>query len=129
MDGKKKAGVLMDKEQDPFGIKQHEAGAKLDLGKPKCAQILGMFARALWEVSKVGTVGACKYTMGGWQEVQDGSNRYDDAGMRHFLKRKMGCAIDNDTNLLHLSQEAWNALARLELYLRDQEKNSKWEPK
>jgi len=33
----------------------------------------------------------------------------------------MGQEVDADSKLLHLSQEAWNKLAELELYLREQE--------
>lgn len=106
-------------EHDPSGIPSHYPGAKLDAGKPKAAQILGMFAHALWEVARVGTFGAAKYSMGGWQHVEDGENRYADAGMRHFLKKWMGEEYDSDSELLHLSQEAWNSLAKLELHLRE----------
>ncbi len=106
-------------EKDPDGLRPNDQGAKLDEGKPKCGQILGMFSRALWEVSKVGTFGADKYTMGGWQHVKDGENRYADAGMRHFLKKHMGETTDADSELLHLSHEAWNSLAKLELFLRE----------
>lgn len=106
-------------ETDPTGLSAKDSGSKLDAGKPKCGQILGMFANALWEVSKIGTFGADKYTMGGWQHVEDGGNRYMNAGMRHFLKAHMGEDIDNDSELLHLSHEAWNSLAKLELFLRE----------
>ena len=109
-------------EKDPDGLQPGEAGAKLDHGKPKCAQILGMFARALWNISEIGTFGADKYSMGGWEHVEDGENRYADAGMRHFLIAKMGEEIDPDSEKLHLAHEAWNALAKLELYLRKMEK-------
>ena len=111
-------------EIDPKGLLPDMPGAKLDKGKPKAGQILGMFARALWEVAKVGTFGADKYSMGGWQHVEDGQNRYNDAGMRHWLKNAMGEKIDGDSELLHLSQEAWNSLAKLELYLREEEKRN-----
>ena len=106
-------------EKDPDGLQPGEAGAKLDHGKPMCAQILGMFARALWSVSEIGTSGAKKYKLGGWQYVSDGENRYADAGMRHFLKEKMGEEIDPDSKQLHLAHEAWNALAKLELMVQD----------
>ena len=105
-------------ETDPNGLQKNEPGAKLDAGKPKSAQVLGMFSSALTEVARVGTFGANKYSMGGWQLVDDGENRYDDAGMRHFLRRKLGEEFDPDSGLLHLSHEAWNALAKLELYMR-----------
>ncbi|CAM0006148.1 endolysin [Vibrio phage F35 g1] len=106
-------------EQDPNGIGQHDNGAKLDAGKPMAGRLLGMFGNALMSVAEVGTFGAKKYTEGGWQHVEDGFKRYDDAGMRHFLKRGMGEELDPETELPHLAHEAWNALAKLELYLRD----------
>lgn len=111
------------KEIDPNGLQSNQPGAKLDSGKPMCAQVLGQFARALWEVSKVGTFGANKYSIGGWQHVENGQNRYDDAGMRHWLKEKMGESVDPDSQMFHLAQDAWNALAVLELYLREVEGN------
>jgi hypothetical protein len=120
-DNHKQEQKIMDTEKDPNGMAPSEPGAKLDDGKPKAAQILRMFSRALWEVARVGTFGAAKYSMGGWQFVEDGINRYADAEMRHWLKRGMGREIDGDSRLLHLSQEAWNKLAELELYLREME--------
>ncbi|CAH9012157.1 endolysin [Vibrio phage F27] len=110
-------------EQDPNGIGQHDNGAKLDAGKPMAGRLLGMFGGALMAVSEVGTFGAKKYTEGGWQHVEDGFKRYDDAGMRHFLKRGMGEEFDEDSELPHLAHEAWNALAKLELYLRDKKQS------
>ncbi|CAH9012196.1 putative DUF5664 domain-containing protein [Vibrio phage 191E37-1] len=110
-------------ERDPNGIDQHDDGAKLDAGKPMAGRLLGMFGCALMAVSEVGTFGAKKYTEGGWQHVEDGFKRYDDAGMRHFLKRGMGEEFDADSELPHLAHEAWNALAKLELYLRDKKQS------
>lgn len=108
-------------EADPNGLHPNSPGAKLDAGKVRPSLVLGGFARALWEVSKVGTYGATKYTDNGWMEVVDGDKRYDDAKMRHWLKEKMGEKCDKDTNLTHLAHEAWNALARLDLYIRETE--------
>jgi len=107
-------------EEDPNGVHQHAPGAKLDLGKPRCALVLGGFALALLEISKVGTFGAVKYTDNGWMEVENGIERYDDAGLRHWLYEKTGELCDKETKLLHAAQDAWNALARLELMLRRQ---------
>ena len=107
---------------DPNGIGQHEAGAKLDMGKNRLGLVSGHFARALWHVGLVGTYGANKYTDNGWISVADGINRYSDAGLRHYLRRMMGEEYDEESKLLHLAHEAWNALAQLELYLREQEK-------
>ena len=108
-------------EADPNGLHPNSPGAKLDAGKVRPALVLGGFARALWEVSKVGTYGATKYTDNGWMEVADGGKRYDDAKMRHWLKEKMGEKCDKDTALTHLAHEAWNALARLDLHIRETE--------
>ena len=83
--------------------------------------MLGNFARALIEVSEVGTYGAKKYTSHGWLTVPDGIERYDEAMMRHWLKEKAGESCDVDTGLLHQTHLAWNALARLDLMLREKE--------
>lgn len=103
-------------EADPNGLKSNDPGAKLDQGKPM-ASLLKQFGLALLEVSKVSTFGANKYSIGGWQSVDNGVQRYDDAMMRHWLKEHLE-EIDNDSGLMHQAQVAWNALARLELILR-----------
>ena len=108
---------------DPYGIEQHEPGAKLDAGKPM-ADLLLDFGRALLSVAEVGTYGAHKYTRGGWQHVPDGVNRYTGALLRHLLQEKME-DMDSDTDLLHASHCAWNSLARLELILREIENREK----
>jgi hypothetical protein len=107
-------------ERDPNGVNQHDAGAKLDAGKPDCS-LLNYFGLALLEVSKVGTFGAEKYTRGGWQHVDNGINRYTAAMIRHWLQEKYN-EYDSDLPVLHAAQVAWNALARLELILREKEK-------
>lgn len=108
-------------EKDPRGLDQHTPGAKLDAGKPE-ADLLGMFGHALLAVAEIGTYGAHKYTRGGWQEVDLGQQRYTAAMLRHFLKEHYG-EIEKETGLLHKAQVAWNALARLELYLREMKNN------
>ena len=115
--------MLQSAEFDPTGKQPHEAGAKLDAGKPLAALVLGDFARALLAVSEVGTFGARKYTASGWIEVPDGIQRYDNALMRHWLKGHAGETHDQDSGLLHAAHLAWNALARLELMLREREQN------
>lgn len=106
-------------EADPNGIDQHAPGAKLDAGKLRPALVLDGFANALEAVVKVGTDGAAKYTDNGWKEVANGFARYSDAEGRHRLKRGKGETHDKDSGSLHLAHEAWNALAKLELYLKD----------
>ena len=106
-------------ERDPHGKSAHEPGAKMDAGKIQ-AGILLDFGRALLKVAEVGTYGANKYTRGGWQEVPDGQQRYLDALMRHLCKMTHE-PVDKDSGLLSLAQVAWNALAVLELSLREDE--------
>ena len=108
-------------EKDPTGRSPHEAGAKLDQGKVRPALVLGGFARALWAVSEVGSFGARKYIENGWVTVPNGKARYEDADLRHWLKDKMGQDKDEDSNLTHLAHKAWNALAALDLALREKE--------
>jgi hypothetical protein len=112
-------------ETDPNGKSQHEPGAKVDAGKPRMHLITGGMARALVEVAKIGTFGAAKYTDGGWVDVPDGFRRYEDAQQRHAAYRHMGEIFDKDSKELHLAHEAWNALAKLDLYLREQERQPK----
>lgn len=108
-------------EKDPTGRSAHEPGAKLDAGKNRLGLVLGGFARALREVGWVGTYGANKYTPDGWIEVPNGVERYTDALHRHLLEEKAGAACDIDTGLLHAAHAAWNALARLDLMIRERE--------
>lgn len=108
-------------ESDPTGRNAHEPGAKLDHGKIRAGLVIGAFSGALAEVAAVGTFGAEKYSPNGWLEVPDAFERYEDAKLRHFLKRHSGEEFDPDSGLLHLAHEAWNALATLELYIQEHE--------
>lgn len=109
-------------ERDPSGLSAHTPGAKLDAGKPRPGLVLGGFARALLAVTRIGTYGAVKYTENGWMEVPNGEPRYDDAKLRHWLYEKCGIECDADTQELHAAHECWNALARLDLIIREREK-------
>lgn len=102
---------------ETFGeIPQHEPGAKLDSGKPRMGLVLQGFRKALSEISKVGTAGAEKYSDNGWMSVPNGEARYEDALLRHLLADE---EIDQDFGLSHRAHMAWNALALLELELRN----------
>jgi hypothetical protein len=108
-------------EVDPHGKDPHDPGAKLDAGKIRPGLVLGGFARALKEVARVGTYGAQKYTENGWVLVPNGVDRYDDAMLRHWLDEHCGVELDKDTELRHAAHAAWNALARLDLLVRQAE--------
>lgn len=110
-------------ESDPTGRSSHTPGAKLDAGKVPILQgALEYFPNALREVAQVSYVGAKKYTWKGWESVPDGINRYGNALARHLLATEL---YDADTGCLHAAQVAWNALARLELILREQAEKAK----
>lgn len=96
---------------------------KYDAGKPCVWQgVINYFPRALWGVAEISTFGANKYAWNGWEAVENGYARYQDAKYRHALKHAMGQENDGDSHLLHLKHEAWGALAALELYERNREK-------
>jgi hypothetical protein len=97
----------------------HSLGCKDDAEKTRMSLIFNNFASALEQVAKVGTFGARKYTDNGWCHVEDGVNRYTDALYRHLLAEAQGEVLDSETELWHSAHAAWNALARLELQLRN----------
>jgi len=110
-------------ESDPSDKAANEPGAKLDAGKTMPSLILSAMPRAVMAVAKVGTVGAAKYSRDGWLEVDRGIERYTDAMDRHRLKEFIEGPLDRDfleqgIEIFHAAQVAWNALARLELLLR-----------
>ena len=105
------------RECDPSGKGLHEPGAKADAGKPLAGVLLD-FAHALSAVVDVGTMGANKYSRGGWMSVENAQTRYLDAAMRHLLKHGQGEASDPESGLSHLSHCAWNVLALIELQAR-----------
>ena len=111
------------KEKDPLGKDQHEAGVKLDAGKNRMALMLSGFANALTAIGEVTTYGAQKYTPDGWMTVDGGIERYSDAMMRHWFALQRGETIDAESGLDHMAHFAWNVLAVLELMER--EKKSK----
>ncbi len=101
---------------DPKPVKH---GIKHDAGKSRPSLVIEGFPRALVAVSEVATFGAGKYSPGGWQHVENGVERYTDAMYRHLLATD---ETDAESGLSHAAHAAWNALARLELMLREQEK-------
>lgn len=115
--------AVISEEADPSGKSLKEPGAKGDAGKLRAGLVIGDFARALREVSKVGDMGSRKYTKSGWITVPDGVERYGDAFMRHWLSLKTGELVDPESSLSHLSHCAWNILAMLDLTVRELEEH------
>ena len=98
---------------------------KYDAGKPPVFQgAIDYFPRAIEAVAGISAFGASKYAWRGWEGVDDGYNRYSNAMARHLIKKAVEGDFDSDSGLLHDAHTAWNALARLELYLRENEKEN-----
>ena len=118
----------MSEEKDPYGVEAHTKGAKLDAGKSAVFRgLFDYFPRACLAVSEVSTIGAKKYAWKGWEVVPDGISRYGDALGRHLLAESIEGMYDSGPKgigVLHSAQVAWNAMARLELILRDIESRS-----
>lgn len=104
-------------EKDPAGLALNTPGAKADKNKPRVDLIFDGMPLALLEVARVATFGAAKYSDHGWMKVPNGFQRYTAAMDRHRLQE--GEFIDRDSGLAHAAHAAWNALARLELLMRE----------
>jgi hypothetical protein len=97
-------------------------GIKYDGGKaPMFRGAISYFPRAIEAVSAVSGFGASKYAWKGWENVDDGYNRYSDAMVRHLAREGQGEVLDPDSGLLHAAHVAWGALARLELLIKEQQ--------
>lgn len=95
---------------------------KYDGGKaPIFRGAISYFPRAIEAVAAVSNFGATKYAWKGWERVDCGFDRYSDAMVRHLAYEGKGEVLDPDSGLLHAAHAAWNALARLELLIREQE--------
>lgn len=93
-------------------------GRKLDSNKPLVVKgFMQQFPKAIAEVSRVSEFGALKYEWGNWRYVDNGVERYTEALGRHLLEG----GVDIESNLLHAAHAAWNAMARLELIIRELE--------
>lgn len=113
------------REVDPNGKSAKEKGAKLDDGKPDFS-LLEDFADALYEVVRVATFGAKKYSRSGWTTVPRGKERYSAALLRHYFMEPKE-RFDPDSGLTHAGHAAWNALARLQFILEEMNEPSKQE--
>lgn len=109
-------------DTDPSGKDLKQPGTKGDNGKsPIYRGLLDYFPRACLSIAHVSERGAQKYSWKGWESVPSGMSRYSDALVRHIALEAIEGPVDKDTGLLHKAQIAWNALAVLELYLREAE--------
>lgn len=111
------ASELLDSAEAEIAVARDPGATKHDGGKPDLSLLL-MFGLALKDVGAVGTFGAAKYSRGGWQACPDGINRYTAALLRHVMSENTEL-LDPESGVRHATHAAWNALARLELMLRE----------
>ena len=89
---------------------------------------IGRFPLALQEIAKVSKFGCEKHKvpMGdmGYLRLPGADTMYLEAEGRHILAEQTEGAINNeDGQLLHKAQKAWNAMADLEVYLYHRDQN------
>lgn len=103
-----------------------EVGRKFDTGKsPVRKGVLEYFPRAILTIGLVSGFGAEKYDWNNWEHLEDAVERYGDAEIRHICEAAISGDTDADSGLAHAAHEAWNALAVLELKLREKEVKEK----
>ena len=99
--------------------KENEQGVKLSKeALPMYTVLFTQFGEAIKHVVKRSQEGHKKYieTDGDWlnfKRVPDAYNEYSNAMFRHAMN------IGSDTELDHHVATAWNALARLQIYLEN----------
>jgi hypothetical protein len=94
---------------------------KLDAGKaPVWQGFINYFPNAMIAVSWVSEYGFRKYgEWGGWRKLVNGLLRYFDGHARHFVLQSNETYDDGDSGLAHAAQDAWNAMAKLELLIAE----------
>ena len=103
-------------------INNKMSGIKLNNGKLHLGKvILKQFPNAIKAIAKCSEYGHLKYkdTDQDWLNFKRIENPYDaytDAMIRHFLEED---DVDKESDLPHIYHTAWNAMARLEVYLNN----------
>lgn len=109
---------------DPNKIKE-EVGVKQNIGKlPMDKMISIQFPKALEAVCRATLFGHNKYKETdkdflNFKRVEEGSQAYADAIQRHNLNKAQ---TDDESGLPHIYHKCWNALAELELWIEENEK-------
>lgn len=97
-------------------------GTKHDQDKPQIRKgLLEYFPRACIEVAKCSAFGAKKYDWDNWKLVENAVERYGEAEVRHIVDAAINGDKDDESGLSHATHAAWNAMARLELELRERD--------
>lgn len=123
LDAGKSVAEAMDVAVIREGARPGDVGGamKLDAGKaPLFNGFINYFPRAMIAVAWVSDYGNRKYgEWGGWRKVADGIFRYFDGNSRHHVMQAIELYDDGDSGLAHAAQDAWNAMAKLELMLSE----------
>ena len=101
--------------------KQETIGLKFDSEKVDWSLVP---LRSIEEIAKVLAMGKKKYGAWNWIHVDDATNRYTSALLRHLTAIQEGESLDSESGLSHLSHLACNALflVYLDLHKNDLEK-------
>lgn len=99
-----------------------EEGVKTNKNKPQLSILFTQFPKALEAIARCSEYGHLKYRDTdfdylNYQRVEGGSKTYADAGLRHRLHKKS--TADTESQLPHAYHVAWNALAELELLIKE----------
>lgn len=99
---------------DPSEATRKDGKIRMELvlqGMPNALLALGEIMT--WAVESKG------YVEGDFLNVPDAKSKYRGALYRHDLKEMLGQMTDEESGKLHAAHTAWNALARLEILLRE----------
>lgn len=103
---------------DPSSEGRKKGKVRVELvleGMPNAIMALGQIMT--WALEGKG------YKEGDFLHVPDAAQKYRGGMLRHDLKEMMGHETDEESGYLHAAHTAWNALARLEIKLREQKQN------
>lgn len=86
-------------------------GVKYDSDKPQMRLIP---PKATYEVAKVLTFGAKKYSPGNWKHITNLQDRYLDAALRHLNEFQQGRDMDEESGCYTLAHAICNLMFILE---------------
>lgn len=116
----RQGGSIYGKNAAEWGV-----GMRFNAGKaPVWRGFINYFPRAIEAVSRVSAFGANKYAWNNWQNIDDYYDNITDSLSRHLVNEAKGRALDVDSELEEAAHLAWNAMARLELIVKDRENGS-----
>lgn len=102
---------------DPSKEGRKKGKVRMDLVVQDMPRAIEALARVMtWALS-----GEKGYAESDWLHVPDGIQKYHGGLHRHDNKEMRGQTLDDESGLHHAIHTAWNAMARVELILREEE--------